>query len=81
MTLALIYDGASRRHATEAGGVTLLVVRDWVRRFNAYGPEGLIDRKPPGHPSRLMSTGSRSDGGPRTAVFLLSHPGIEFALD
>jgi transposase len=29
------------------------VVRDWVLRFNARGPAGLIDRKPPGHPSRL----------------------------
>jgi transposase len=29
------------------------VVRDWVLRFNAEGPEGLIDRKAPGQPSRL----------------------------
>ena len=29
------------------------VVRDWVVRFNAAGPEGLIDRKAPGQPSRL----------------------------
>jgi transposase len=28
-------------------------VRDWVLRFNAQGPEGLIDRKAPGQPSRL----------------------------
>src|ERR1700727_3531103 len=53
MTLAMIYDGASRTQAAEAGGVTLQVVRDWVLRFNARGPAGLIDRKPPGHPSRL----------------------------
>jgi transposase len=33
--------------------VTLQVVRDWVLRFNAEGPEGLIDRKAPGQPSRL----------------------------
>ena len=50
MTLAMIYDGASRTQAAEAGGVTLQVVRDWVLRFNARGPAGLIDRKPPGHP-------------------------------
>ena len=53
MTLAMIYDGASRTQAAKAGGVTLQVVRDWVLRFNARGPAGLIDRKPPGHPSRL----------------------------
>ena len=26
---------------------------DWVLRFNAQGPEGLLDRKPPGQPSKL----------------------------
>jgi transposase len=55
LTLAMIYDGASRTQAAEAGGVTLQVVRDWVLRFNADGPAGLIDRKPPGQPSRLNS--------------------------
>jgi transposase len=38
------------------GGVTRQIVRDWVVRFNALGPEGLIDRKPPGLPSRLNNT-------------------------
>jgi transposase len=51
ITLAVIYDGGSRTQAAE--GVTLQVVRDWVLRFNAHGPEGLIDRKAPGQPSRL----------------------------
>jgi transposase len=53
MTLAMIYDGGSRTEAASAGCVTLQVVRDWVLRFNAHGPAGLIDRKAPGHPSRL----------------------------
>jgi transposase len=53
MTLAVIYDGGSRTEAAKAGCVTLQVVRDWVLRFNADGPAGLIDRKAPGHPSRL----------------------------
>ena len=26
---------------------------DWVLRFNALGPDGLLDRKPPGQPSKL----------------------------
>ena len=53
LALAVIYDGGSRTQAAEVGGVTLQVVRDWVLRFNAQGPEGLIDRKAPGQPSRL----------------------------
>jgi transposase len=53
LALAAVYDGASRTAAALIGGVTLQIVRDWVVRFNAYGPSGLIDRKPPGQPSRL----------------------------
>jgi len=53
LALAVIYDGGSRTQAAEIGGVTLQVVRDWVLRFNAHGPEGLVDRKAPGQPSRL----------------------------
>ena len=45
LALAAIYDGASRTEAAKIGGVTLQVVRDWVVRFNAQGPDGLIDRK------------------------------------
>ena len=47
MALAAIYDGGSRTQAAAVGGVTLQVVRDWVLRFNADGPDGLIDRKAP----------------------------------
>ena len=53
LALAAIYDGASRTEAAKIGGVTLQIVRDWVMKFNAHGPEGLIDCKPPGQPSRL----------------------------
>ena len=53
LALAAIYDGGSRTEAARIGGVTLQVVRDWVLRFNATGPDGLIDRKAPGQPSRL----------------------------
>ena len=53
LALAVIDEGGSRTEAAEVGGVTLQVVRDWVLRFNAHGPEGLIDRKAPGQPSRL----------------------------
>ena len=56
LALAAIYDGASRTEAAEIGGVTLQIVRDWVMKFNAQGPDGLIDRKAPGQPSRLNNT-------------------------
>src|SRR3954447_18552435 len=56
VALAAIYDGASRSEAATIGGVTLQVVRDWVLRFNARGPEGLIDGKAPGKPPRLNDT-------------------------
>lgn len=35
------------------GGVTLQIVRNWVLRFNAEGPYGLISRKVPGKASIL----------------------------
>ena len=53
LALAAIYDGATRTEAAKIGGVTLQVVRDWVVRFNAQGPDGLIDRKAPGQRPRL----------------------------
>jgi transposase len=53
LALAAIYEGASRTEAAKIGGVTLQIVRDWVMKFNADGPEGLIDRKPPGQAPRL----------------------------
>lgn len=51
--LAEIYDGGSRSAAARIGGVGLQIVRDWVLRFNARGPDGLLDGKAPGQRSRL----------------------------
>lgn len=53
LALASIYEGGSRSAAARIGGVTLQIVRDWVVRFNAEGPSGLIDRKAPGKPPLL----------------------------
>ena len=53
LALAVIYDGGARSEAARVGGVGLQIVRDWVLRFNAEGPEGLIDRKAPGPTPRL----------------------------
>jgi transposase len=56
LAVAAIYDGATRTQAAEMGGVTLQIVRDRVVKFNALGPDGLVDRKAQGQPSRLNDT-------------------------
>jgi transposase len=53
LALAAIYDGASRTEAAMIGGVGLQIIRDWVLRFNARGPDGLLNGKSPGHPPKL----------------------------
>jgi transposase len=53
LTLAAIYDGASRSEAARMGTVGLQTVRDWVLRFNAQGPQGLVTGRAPGASSRL----------------------------
>ena len=73
LALAAIYEGATRTEAAKIGGVTLQIVRDWVLKFNARGPEGLIDRKPPGQ-ARRLNDGHRAalaaiiESGPIPAV-------------
>ena len=44
-----------RTEAARLGGVGLQIVRDWVLRFNAEGPAGLIDRKAPGKTPTLTA--------------------------
>ncbi len=53
LALAAVYDGATRTEAAKIGGVGLQIIRDWVLRFNARGPDGLLDGKSPGQPSKL----------------------------
>ena len=53
LALAEIYDGAARRDAARIGGVGLQTIRDWVLRFNAKGPDGLMDGKAPGQTPKL----------------------------
>lgn len=73
LALAVIYDGGARSEAARLGDVTLRIVRDWVLRFNAEGPRGLIDRKPPGQP-RLLTAEHRQalmaiiESGPIPAI-------------
>ena len=54
IALAQIYDGARRSDVARLAGVGLQIIRDWVVRFNAEGPDGLINRKGSGPPSRLV---------------------------
>jgi len=53
LALAAVHDGMNRSEAARIGGMDRQTLRDWVHRFNQYGPEGLIDIKPPGRPSKL----------------------------
>jgi transposase len=73
LALAQIYDGSSRSEAAKIGGVTLQIVRDWVVRFNARGPDGLLDGKAPGARSKLDDAQRRAlvetvERGPIPAV-------------
>jgi transposase len=58
LALAAIYDGGTRSEASRLVHVTLQIVRDWVVRFNAEGPDGLIDRKASG-PMPLLTAEHR----------------------
>ena len=53
LSLAEIYAGGRRTDAARIGATDLQVIRDWVLRFNALGPSGLLDRKAPGNPPKL----------------------------
>lgn len=73
LALAAIYEGATRTEAARIGGVGVQIVRDWVVKFNAHGPDGLIDRKAPGQPSRLNDNHRKAlaamiESGPIPAV-------------
>jgi transposase len=73
LALAAIYEGASRGEAARIGGVTVQIVRDWVVKFNAHGPAGLIDRKAPGPTARLTDEHRRMladliETGPTPAI-------------
>src|SRR4051812_2720864 len=73
LALAEIYDGGSRTRAARIGGVGLQTIRDWVVRFNARGPEGLIDGKAPGNTCKLNDSQRQAlvnivESGPMPAI-------------
>ena len=55
LSLAAVRDGMCRGDAARIGGMDRQTLRDWVHRFNAEGPDGLIDRKSPGPKRRLSA--------------------------
>ena len=62
-----------RTEAAKIGGVGLQIIRDWVIWFNAHGPDGLLDGKSPGQPSKLNDTQRQAiarmiESGPIPAV-------------
>lgn len=73
LALAAIYEGGTRSEAGRLGNVTLQIVRDWVVRFNAEGPAGLIARQAAGPTPRLtdvhrQALAAQIDRGPIPAV-------------
>lgn len=73
MSLAVVYAGGSRGEGAKAGGVGLQTFRDWVLRFNAAGPAGLLNGKAPGQAPRLDATQQRElaqmiEDGPIPAI-------------
>src|SRR3712207_7229142 len=61
------------------GGVTLRIVRDWVLRLNARGPDGLVDRKAPGQPPRLNEA-HRAALDRKSTRLNSSHANISYAV-
>jgi transposase len=53
LSLAAVRDGMDRGAAAKIGGMDRQTLRDWVHRFNASGPDGLIDNWTDGPKPRL----------------------------
>jgi transposase len=55
LSIAAVVDGMGRADAARIGGMDRQTLRDWVHRFNAAGPDGLLDQWSAGPPSRLSA--------------------------
>jgi transposase len=55
LSLAAVLDGMSRADAARIGGMDRQSLRDWVHRFNAAGPDGLLDNWSKGPAPRLSA--------------------------
>jgi transposase len=55
LALAAVREGRDRQQAARIGGMDRQTLRDWVHRFNAKGPDGLINAKAPGPAPKLSA--------------------------
>src|SRR3954471_19603239 len=55
LSLGGVVEGMNRAEAARIGGMDRQTLRDWVHRFNAHGPEGLLDSWCKGPEPRLSS--------------------------
>src|SRR3954447_3315811 len=55
LSLAAVVDGMNRTEAARIGGMDRQTLRDWVHRFNAHGPNGLLDGWSKGPEPRLSA--------------------------
>ena len=55
LSLAAVLDGMNRTEAARIGGLERQTLRDWVHRFNAHGPDGLLDGWSKGPEARLSA--------------------------
>ena len=56
LSLAAVREGKDRAEAARIGGMDRQTLRDWVHRFNAHGPDGLLDHHYEGPKPRLTAT-------------------------
>ena len=55
LAIASVMDGHSRTVAATGAGMDRQSLRDWVHRFNAEGPDGLVDKPRSGRLARLSA--------------------------
>src|SRR5918997_76948 len=55
LSLAAVLDGMNRTQAARIGGMDRQTLRDWVHRFNAHGPDSLVDSWSKGPEPRLSA--------------------------
>jgi transposase len=69
LSLAAVREGKDRLEAAKIGGMDRQTLRDWVHRFNASGPEGLLDHwmggaKPRLSPEQMSALATIVEAGP-----------------
>lgn len=73
LSLAAVLDGMNRTEAARIGGMDRQTLRDWVHRFNEFGPDGLKDQRANGSaprlsPAQLAELAAIVETGPDRAI-------------